>query len=280
MSDDNSYTPDEQPEGSQETEGETAIEQPPAETPEVEDSGEEAEGEGDAGAPDPVAELRAELDKHRAELEQLRPFADLGQRVARGQVQQNQQRVNGDQARSEELVREGMRILFSSSAGDENARSQAFQALPPDVRSEVTRRAKDVEESDLLRVTDPEKWAEKHIAPVVRRLVAPIYEQVALREFERTYPDLQDPASRDALAPLLQRGVDLETAAKVVRSLRPKAPATPADADTETARAVRDARRGRAARKPAGAPTTKPPKVSGVYLEDVMRELEARGEEL
>lgn len=253
--------------------------EPGAEAPQPNEEGDESSGdEGDAEPTDPVAELRAELERNRAELEKLRPYADLGQRLAQSQVEQaNQQRSSRD-SETDGLVREGLRILYSET--DDAKRERAFMALPLPVQREVSRRAKDAEEDNLLRMVDPDKWFEKNVEPYVRKAMKPFVEELSYRSFEQKYPDLQDDSSQQALIPLLQRGVDLPTAAKVVRALKvAQNPAAPDNAEAETTRAVRDARRGRATRKPERAsPASSTPEVKGVYLDEIMRELEARGE--
>lgn len=286
MTDTTSYGAPNEPEAAPEieaTEGLEPAEDPTPETPEVE-ADEPGEGEPttepeDQAAPgeDPIAALRAEL-------EQLRPYADLGRRVAEGQVRQQQQQERepaGPDPRTERLVHDALRILRTEA--DDERREKAFRALPAEVQHEAARRAQAADEDEIQRIADPDGWVERRIAPVLKRLLAPLAQRMAMSEFEKGYPDLVDEESQAALKPLLAGNVPLPIAAKVVRAMRSAQPAAPGKVketpENETARVVREARRRTSTRQPERAPVTKAPKLQGVYFEDVARELEALGEE-
>lgn len=247
------------------------------ETPEAEsdDEGEAGEGESpedeQAEPDDQVAALRAELDA-------LRPLADLGRRFAESQRQAAAPKSPEPDERIETLIDQALTVLATEP--DDAKRDSGFKAFPMEVQIEAAKRARAAEEDNLLRVKNPQKWAEKWVGPIVEKMLSPIAQKFAVREFEDKYSDIaNNPEAASELANLLRNRVPLDIAAEVVRLRRNGPAAKTDDGEAETARAVREARRSRAVRKPERASAKKKPDIQGFYLEDVIKSLGQGDEE-
>ena len=282
MSDTPSQDLDQQPEGGDNpTEGTTAIEA--AEAAAAAEAELEGDGEGEApgGKPAPAPE-NPELLELRQRLADLEPLAQLGQRVL---AQQAPAPAAPQGSSRDPRVDHAIRMLYDSSLTDE-ARRDAFKAFPIEVRQEALRRDREAQEEHVLRMTDPDAWAERVIAPVVQRMVAPVAAKFAKREFLVQNPDLASPADMEEVAQILGDRVPLHYAAELARLRKAErtraSGAPPADPDTRArqadAEALKNARRGRAAPARTTARDTKPPAYRGWKAEDVLFSLEEAGQ--
>lgn len=248
-----------------------ADEQPGVEATEEPIEGEEGEGEGEQPAPPPAEP--DELTLLRQRVSDLEPLAQIAQRMLADRDQQPAPQAPSRDPRGEAMVRQAIRTLAEKGAGKE------FDAFAPDVRFEAGRRVREMEEENILRLTDPDAWAEKVVAPVVRKFVAPVAAKFAQREFLLQNPDLGTPEDIQAITDLYRAQVPIQAAAEIVRLRKAVAPGAKQAADERARRAdaeaLKQARRGRAA--PPRTTTRAAPKSLGWKAEDVLAGLEESG---
>jgi hypothetical protein len=212
----------------------------------------------------------------RQRLADLEPLAQLGQRMLAQPPAPAPSAPQGRDLRVDQAIR----ALYSGPDGQKQ-----FDAFPMEVRIEAGRLIREAENEHVLRMTDPEAWAERVIAPVVQRMVAPVAAKFAKREFLLQNPDLSTPADMEAVAGEYGKGVPLHAAAELVRlrklASRPEAGPSGGDPDTRArqadAEALKNARRGRAAPARTTVRDTKPLKLSGWKAEDILGSLEEAG---